>query len=224
LKILDDEINMISLCKNTNAIQRIYSSIIYTFLFIYVVLEQSNYPFLLFISTLLIGSLYEFIKIISKSYFHFIYIILILYIIAAFYILFQIKRHTNGEALILILLSQIWSSDVGGYIFGKTFGKNKLSNISPKKTWEGICGSFICALIIGKVLEAFIASTIQIHWMIISISLTTSSILGDLIVSKIKRIHNQEHSGCFLPGHGGFLDRLDSLFLATIVYYLIICI
>ena len=153
-----------------------------------------------------------------------IYIILILYIITAFYILFDIKTHEKGQELILILLSQIWSSDSGGYLFGKIFGKTRLSNISPNKTWEGVCGSLICCLIIGKFSHTFITSTIQVHWVIISFSIAISSIIGDLIISKIKRIHNKEHSGFFLPGHGGFLDRLDSLFLATLTYYFIICI
>jgi len=129
----------------------------------------------------------------------------------------------NGDQLIIVLLFQIWASDIGGYIIGKTIGKKKFSYISPEKTWEGLLGSFIFCLLIGYSFQEWIAIYIKTHWIILSGFITISCIIGDLIISKIKRLNHKKNSGFFLPGHGGFLDRLDSLFSSILTYYLIIC-
>ena len=77
--------------------------------------------------------------------------------------------------------------------------------------------------LIGGCFQDLIKSNIQVNWIITCLSIAFASIAGDLIISKLKRINNKKDSGIFLPGNGGFLDRLDSLFLATFVYYFIIC-
>ena len=125
----------------------------------------------------------------------------------------------------------MFASDTGCYLAGKLFGKHMLSKISPQKTWEGVIGSFILTLIVSLYFSTDIANIIIVHYLFFSMIICTSCIIGDLLVSRIKRITNQKESGKFLPGHGGFLDRLDSLLMSTPVFfvslkinYLVICI
>jgi phosphatidate cytidylyltransferase len=208
---------------NQQTIYRIFSSIIYSLIWIYVIIADNNTSFLIFILTLAAGSLYELVKIKSQTYYYF-RIGLIIYVIMSFFSLIAIYNLHNGKALLLILCFQVWSNDVGGYIVGNILGKNKLSNISPHKTWEGVIGSFIFCLITGKYFKSLININIETNWIILCLAISTACILGDLVISKLKRISNQKDSGVFLPGHGGFLDRLDSLFLSILIYYFIICI
>jgi len=149
---------------------------------------------------------------------------LTIYIITSFFLLNQIKILENGDPLIIILLLQIWATDVGGYVIGKLLGKNKFSNISPQKTWEGVLGSYMFCMLAGCYFQSLITLHVKIKWSMLSVLIATSCIIGDLIISKIKRLNHKKNSGFFLPGHGGVLDRLDSLFFATLIYYLIICI
>ena len=211
------------LLKNTHIIHRICSGFVYACLFVYVIIQDTNNLFSIFTIFLLMGSLYELSRMISKLNF-FLKTVLIIYIITAVFLLNTIRVLENGAPLIILLLSQIWASDVGGYIIGKVCGKNKFSNISPKKTWEGILGSFMFCMLIGYCTKEWIEFYIKTYWFIVSVSIMISCIIGDLIISKLKRFNKKKHSGVFLPGHGGFLDRLDSLFFATFIYYLIICI
>jgi len=208
--------------KNIHIIQRICSSIIYGSFFIYVIIQNNTTLFHFFSIFLLIGSLYELNNMSHKLHVV-ITIILAIYIIIAFYLLNNIQMRENGDQLIIVLLFQIWASDIGGYIIGKTIGKKKFSYISPKKTWEGLLGSFIFCLLIGYSFQEWIAIYIKTHWIILSGLITISCVIGDLIISKIKRLNHKKNSGFFLPGHGGFLDRLDSLFFSILTYYLIIC-
>ena len=208
---------------NKQTIYRIFFGTIYALVWIYVIIEDNNIPFLMFIYTLAAGTLYELVKINSTPYYYF-KIGLIIYVIMSFFLLITIYNFDNGKPLLLILCFQVWSNDVGGYIIGKLLGKSTFSHISPKKTWEGIIGSFIVCLITGTYFQSLINLYIEIHWISLCLAISIACISGDLFISKFKRISSQKDSGTFLPGHGGFLDRLDSLFLATLVYYLIICI
>jgi CDP-diglyceride synthetase len=124
----------------------------------------------------------------------------------------------NGMYLILVL-AIVWLGDTGGYFGGRFLGRHQLSpNKSPKKTWEGtIGGALLCILIIallGKFIP--IAQKINvIHWISIATLCAVFGTIGDLIESKFKRMANIKDSGSFMPGHGGFLDRFDSLLIAT---------
>lgn len=171
---------------------------------------------------LIIGCLREVYQLKNMSYRVIKCLFISIYILISFFILIKIKLLANGNLLIFILLCLIWSSDIGGYIIG-SFGKNYFSKISPKKTYEGLAGSVIFCIITSIALKGLMSGLININFVEISLYVCASSILGDLIVSKVKRINNKKISGYFLPGHGGFLDRLDSLFLATPIYYFNIC-
>jgi len=122
--------------------------------------------------------------------------------------------------LILSMFILVWLSDVGGYIIGVNFGKHKLlERISPKKTWEGVVGSLLLCIIGSFVLHQFIPIMNINLWLTLSIIVCVSSVIGDLIESMLKRSVNIKDSGNILPGHGGILDRFDSvLFVIPMVY------
>lgn len=122
--------------------------------------------------------------------------------------------------LILSLFILVWLSDVGGYFAGINFGKNKLlERISPKKTWEGVAGSLVLCIIGSYILSQFFTIMSTYIWLILGVLVCVSSIIGDLIESMLKRSANIKDSGNILPGHGGVLDRFDSvLFVIPIVY------
>jgi phosphatidate cytidylyltransferase len=125
--------------------------------------------------------------------------------------------------LIIALFSLIWIYDSGAYLFGVSIGKHRLfERISPKKSWEGAIGGTLTALAASYFIPNFIPEIDRVHWMIISIITVVSSTFGDLTESMFKRYFGIKDSGHILPGHGGVLDRFDSLFFAApaVVMYL----
>ena len=113
------------------------------------------------------------------------------------------------------IIFSIWINDTMAYIVGSFIGKNPLSKISPKKTWEGTIGGMIlCVLVITLIGRATGFFTWQ-DWLAISLICAITGTLGDLLESKIKRMAQVKDSGTLMPGHGGFLDRFDSFLVAT---------
>ena len=112
------------------------------------------------------------------------------------------------------IIFSIWINDTMAYIVGSLIGKTTLSKISPKKTWEGTLGGIILATLVGGILAWQFDFDIQKVTIIAAIS-SIAGTFGDLFESKLKRLANVKDSGNFMPGHGGFLDRFDSLLLAT---------
>lgn len=127
---------------------------------------------------------------------------------------------------LLLLFSIIWISDTFAYLGGRLMGKNKLMpSVSPGKTWEGaitgILAGGVSATLTAKYIFHFEQYSI---WFSIGILVSIFGILGDLFESKIKRKHHIKDSGTLLPGHGGVLDRMDSLLFAIPLYYIFITI
>ncbi len=119
------------------------------------------------------------------------------------------------------LLILIWSSDSWAFVCGKLFGRHKLfEKISPNKTWEGFIGSIILTTITGYFISNNGFSLSQTEWMILGTLTAISATLGDLFQSMLKRESNIKDSGNILPGHGGILDRFDSILLCFPVFYL----
>ena len=119
--------------------------------------------------------------------------------------------YTNNKSLLLFSLFIVWLSDISAYFFGKKFGKKKLApNISPGKTLEGIYGAFLVNFIFVGFFS-FINISNFYNYLAIVIIVVPLSILGDLFESLIKRSAGKKDSGFFLPGHGGVMDRIDSL-------------
>ncbi|MBS1639996.1 MAG: phosphatidate cytidylyltransferase [Bacteroidetes bacterium] len=120
-----------------------------------------------------------------------------------------------GFVVPILLVASIWINDTMQYIVGSLIGKTPFSKISPKKTWEGtVGGSLLCVIVVSLV--GYYALHISLQLCIgVSAIAAIMGTAGDLLESKLKRLANVKDSGNFMPGHGGFLDRFDSLLLAT---------
>ena len=151
----------------------------------------------------------------------------IAYTIIPFILLIEIPFLDTLFNPILILGSFIlvWTSDTFAYLIGRKFGKNKLfERISPNKTIEGFFGGVFFTVIVAYVLSVFFKEVSLFQWGIISIIISIFGVLGDLIESMFKRETKVKDSSSFIPGHGGFLDRLDSIIFATPFLYVFIYI
>src|SRR5215203_5734865 len=120
----------------------------------------------------------------------------------------------------LIVIFTLWVNDTMAYIVGSLIGKTPLSSISPKKTWEGTIGGIILAITVMSLVAWFTQKFSVGHTAAIAALASISGTYGDLFESKLKRMGNVKDSGKIMPGHGGFLDRFDSLFFAaTVVWF-----
>lgn len=159
------------------------------------------------------------IETLSKYLFLFGYIILPFIIITK--IPFGIKGY-NPKIIIGIFIL-IWTNDTFAYIVGKSIGKHKLyEKISPKKTIEGFIGGIVFAAIASYLIATYYIEgkqTVQFIWLGFALIVGIFGTIGDLIESKFKRIANVKDSGSIMPGHGGVLDRLDSvIFVAPFIF------
>src|ERR1035438_1214159 len=171
------------------------------------------------------GCWYEFLKLIKKIYFGSYKLRSLLglpYISVPVALLIYMRVRTglfiNDNLLLVIpcgIIFSIWINDTMAYIVGSFIGKTPLSKISPKKTWEGtVGGALLCIAtisFIGKALEYYHFR----DWIAIATCCALFGTAGDLIESKIKRMADVKDSGSLMPGHGGFMDRFDSLLVAT---------
>jgi phosphatidate cytidylyltransferase len=133
------------------------------------------------------------------------------------------QRQEDGPVLVLFLLILIWSADVGAYFAGHRWGRNKLApQVSPGKTREGVYGAMASALLCGLFLIWWLDSTLDQALLLLLLCLVTMlfSVVGDLFESLLKRRRGMKDSGSLLPGHGGMLDRIDSLTAAAPVFTL----
>ncbi|EGL83724.1 phosphatidate cytidylyltransferase [Caldalkalibacillus thermarum TA2.A1] len=150
------------------------------------------------------------------------------YLLAVFYIgigfaQFVSARETEGLAFIFFVLLVIWATDSGAYFIGRAFGKRKLCpSISPNKTIEGSLGGIVFGLM-GGVLIQFFTAPFVLYGEALSLALLVSvaSQAGDLIESALKRYYGVKDSGTLLPGHGGVLDRFDSLIFVFVLLFLL---
>lgn len=130
---------------------------------------------------------------------------------------------TYHAALILSLLILIWTNDTFAYLIGRCWGRIKLfERISPNKTVEGFVGGLASTLSAAKVLSVYIPLVRYPHWMVLGGGVAVFGTLGDLVESMFKREFSVKDTGKVLPGHGGFLDRLDSFLLVVPIAYLYI--
>jgi phosphatidate cytidylyltransferase len=126
---------------------------------------------------------------------------------------------TVNKLLVLAIILSLWVNDTMAYLVGSLIGKTPLSAISPKKTWEGTIGGIIFAVIAMGAVGYFLSSGFELQavsqWIIVAAIAAVAGTVGDLLQSKLKRLADVKDSGQILPGHGGFLDRFDSLLFAT---------
>lgn len=144
----------------------------------------------------------------------------VIYIAFPFALLNYIVMFPNTDfyhpEIFIGFLFLIWAGDIGAFFVGKKFGKHKLfERISPKKTWEGFFGGLGLAMIVATVISFYFVSISLFDWLALSIIISIFGTLGDLVESQFKRGLGVKDSGKILPGHGGILDRFDSLMLST---------
>ena len=144
-----------------------------------------------------------------------------LVLVPAWFALSYLHRAEHGIALILLLIMTAVTADTGAYFFGRAFGRKKLAvNVSPGKSWEGFWGGLFCSALLA-LLASFLLDFL--HWQaLVPVVVFTSlaSVVGDLLESMLKRHQGVKDSGSILPGHGGMMDRLDSITAAAPVFAL----
>lgn len=126
----------------------------------------------------------------------------------------------KGRGLIVYTLFLVWAADTGAYLVGKQWGNTKLiSSVSPGKTIEGALGGFVLSMLVAVVGFFCFKPHSLINWFLIAMVATWVSLLGDLFISMLKRRVKIKDTGHLIPGHGGVLDRLDSLIAAVPFIY-----
>ncbi|MBX0335094.1 phosphatidate cytidylyltransferase [Pontibacter sp. HSC-14F20] len=202
---------------------KVYGTLLAAAIFISVFLIDKAYMpvevLYLFLPALFLIFVLELYRKESQPFTNIAFTILGVLYIAVPFSLLQLLGYLQGEYRwqpILGLLLLIWSADTGAYIAGKNFGRNKLfERISPGKTWEGWAGGVILTIIVSWVLSMFFLDLELYQWIGIAIIVSVFGVLGDLVESLLKRSLGVKDSGTLLPGHGGILDRFDSLVLAV---------
>lgn len=145
------------------------------------------------------------------------------YLSSAFIFIILIANYYNdfNPNILLGSFILVWVNDTFAYLVGKNFGKQKLFlSISPKKTVEGFLGGLFFALLSSYLISKYSNTLDSTNWLILAIIISVFGTLGDLIESKYKRQANVKDSGVIMPGHGGLLDRLDSIIFAAPFIYL----
>jgi phosphatidate cytidylyltransferase len=175
----------------------LYSLIIPVVLYLFIaeIYRKKDNPFLS-LSVLIFGLMY----------------IAVPYSLSAFLVFPAANGHLYTPGNLLGLMILVWLNDTGAYVFGMLFGKHRLfERISPKKSWEGAIGGTIVTLVLGYWMNFFVPSLSRTDWIVLSLLVSVFGVYGDLFESLLKRIAGVKDSGTLMPGHGGILDRMDSL-------------
>lgn len=186
-------------------------------------------PELLIAGTLVVGATVFFVAPSAEHRWKDAFIILfgVLYVGFPLSTVVSTRSLPSGEFLVLFLAAVTWASDTGAYYAGTLWGKHLLiPSISPKKTVEGVLGGLALAAGAALLAQQWFASQLSLSdALILGVLLTGAGLIGDLFESVIKRRTGVKDSGGILPGHGGMLDRLDSLlFTAPTFYYYVACV
>jgi len=133
----------------------------------------------------------------------------------------MIAARDAGLATLMFAFLIVWITDSGAYMIGRKLGKHKLTKISPNKTWEGSIGGTVVAVIAAAIYVYFFPQAYSWPVMVVlAIILSIAGQFGDLIESGLKRFYNVKDSGNVLPGHGGILDRFDSMLIVLPLMFL----
>ena len=132
-------------------------------------------------------------------------------------IAFPLIREEAGFGILMLLFLVVWATDIGGYFVGRAFGGAKLlPAVSPKKTWSGAIGGLACAVVVGLIFSYFYQPVTAGTAILSAVVLSVFSQIGDLFESWVKRLFGRKDSSQMIPGHGGFLDRVDGLVAAAV--------
>lgn len=133
--------------------------------------------------------------------------------------LVAVREMPDGIQWLLLPLVITWSADTGAYLVGSIWGRRKLApQISPGKTWEGTVGGWLTGIVAGGLLAGLLDLGI-VHGLLLGLCVGVASPLGDLGISMIKRQVGAKDSGHLIPGHGGMLDRIDSILFTVVIGY-----
>ena len=139
--------------------------------------------------------------------------------------LLMVKFMHGFHWYLLYLFVVVWLCDVGAFFIGKSFGKKKLFlKVSPNKTWAGFFGGGLLSLIAAILIHSITGNLNYQTWLVLGFLIWLTSVMGDLIESYFKRSLEIKDTGTIIPGHGGFLDRLDSFIFALPFYAFLILI
>ena len=215
---------------NNEILKRILSSLILIPTALFFIIKGS-YFFNFFILICFLISFYEW-HLISKNKKY--YLPGFIFIIFSFYTVYYLRNEYYGDYIYFIMIVMICIfTDIGGYVFGKTFKGPKLTKISPNKTYSGMIGGYLCSIIFMTVYFNnldFISQITNINMtgkeltlnnFMFVIAISTVSQLGDIIISYFKRLSKIKNTGKIIPGHGGLLDRIDGMIFAFPTTYLI---
>lgn len=145
-----------------------------------------------------------------------------LVLVPAWFAFIYLRAQLHGEWLILFMVGLVAAADIGAYFSGTRFGRNKLAPaVSPGKSWEGFAGGVLSSVLLAVVVWYCAPQSLSLGlWLVVAVATVLASILGDLTESMVKRYRGVKDSGSLLPGHGGVLDRLDSISAAAPVFAL----
>ena len=151
-------------------------------------------------------------------------------IVSAWCGIVKLKYMVGSGELVLMIAVLVAATDVGGYFFGRSFGKAKLAvELSPNKTWAGVWGAFGLTITVSfPVVWIFNETILRINYLqsallfVLALVVVFFSIVGDLLESMLKRNQNIKDSGTILPGHGGILDRVDGLIAVIPIFTLVV--
>ena len=202
--------------------KRLLSSLILIPIAVFFIIQGSVF-FIFFLSLFFLATSYEWLKMNKKN--NFMKIFGIIFLFFSFYAAFYLRGQSGLNFFLFIIIVCIFT-DIGGYIFGKTFKGPKLTKISPNKTYAGVIGSFLFSIIAGLVFIKFIEDIIfknddQLIVILWILFISLISQIGDLIISYFKRKAKLKDTGKILPGHGGLLDRIDGLIFVVPSIYLL---
>jgi len=185
---------------------------------------QGSYTFIFFLSLIFLVTGSEWFKMTKNKD--------LLRIFGLFFLFFSFfssvyLRQYIGLNFFLFLITVCIFTDIGGYFFGKTIKGPKLTKISPKKTYSGVFGSFLISLLFGLIYIKYLGKKSRIiletdpaFIIILILFISLVSQIGDLIISYFKRKAKLKDTGKILPGHGGFLDRIDGIIFVMPITYL----
>jgi phosphatidate cytidylyltransferase len=152
---------------------------------------------------------YEWNKIFNKK--NYIYLFGLFILSVFFFSIIKIYNLQDYNLKFLWLILIAWLTDIGGYIFGKLFGGPKLTKISPNKTWSGAFGSLILSQFACLIFFLDSNYILNFNIFLLQLLLSITGQIGDILMSYIKRLNDKKDTSNFIPGHGGFLDRVDGL-------------
>ncbi len=210
---------------NKELFTRILSSLILIPIVFFFITKGSIF-FIFFILLIISITLYEWHYLSFKQIY---YLPGIIFIFFSFYAFYFLRNESDYIFFLLILLTCI-ATDVGGYIFGKILKGPKLTKISPQKTYAGSLGGFLLSVILSNIyfnnLNFFSLSDLNremgLKNLIIVLSISFISQVGDLVISFFKRKSKIKNTGKIIPGHGGILDRIDGMIFAFPYAYILI--